>query len=268
MSTDTAAAVPVPAAPTRRERQRQATYDEIVKSARALLRSDEPISLRAIAQEMGITAPALYRYVDGYDQLLELVADAIFDDMLEAMAQAAARQSDDDPAAQLVVSAVAFRNWSLAHPEEFTLIFANRAKAGADIVEKHGAGGARFTQFFSRIYEQVWHRYHFPVPADDELPDGFVQAIELAQSAKLCEFPGLPVGINWTFLRAWSRLYGMVTLEVFGHLDDGIIASGMMFDAMMEDNGNDLALGDDWPRLRALVAAEVVSPTTAATSAT
>ena len=52
---------------TRRERHRQATYDEIVSVARALLRSSSTdLSLRAVAAEMGMTPPALYRYVDSY----------------------------------------------------------------------------------------------------------------------------------------------------------------------------------------------------------
>jgi len=33
-----------------------------------------------------------------------------------------------------------------------------------------------------------------------------------------------------------------------------------MFLAMMEDNGTDLNLGDDWPRLRVLIAAELARP--------
>lgn len=57
-------------APTRRERQRAATHDEIVTVARQLLGSPDALSLRAIAAEMGLTAPALYRYVDSYHELL------------------------------------------------------------------------------------------------------------------------------------------------------------------------------------------------------
>ena len=42
-------------APTRRERQRAATHDEIVTVARQLLGSPDSLSLRAIAAEMGLT---------------------------------------------------------------------------------------------------------------------------------------------------------------------------------------------------------------------
>jgi AcrR family transcriptional regulator len=47
--------------PTRRERQREATYAEIVSVSRALLADGAELSLRAVAARMGMTAPALYR---------------------------------------------------------------------------------------------------------------------------------------------------------------------------------------------------------------
>jgi AcrR family transcriptional regulator len=96
-------------APTRRERQRAATYDEIVTVARDLLGKPETLSLRAIAAEMGLTAPALYRYVDSYHELLMLVAQAIFEDVIGAMTLARDRYGDDDPAAQTLAATVAFR---------------------------------------------------------------------------------------------------------------------------------------------------------------
>src|SRR5699024_5285382 len=94
--------------PTRRERQRQATYDEIVQVSRRLLRTSEPLTLRAVATEMGMTAPALYRYVDSYQQLEVLVAQAILDDVVAGLDAARASHPDDDPAAQLLAAAVGF----------------------------------------------------------------------------------------------------------------------------------------------------------------
>jgi AcrR family transcriptional regulator len=239
-------------APTRRERQRQATSAEIVSVARSLLREHNAVALRAVAQEMGMTAPALYRYVDSHEQLLELVARAVFDDIVAELREAAAAQPDDDPAAQLVVAAVAFRRWALAHPEEFGLIFANPALAhqkGSD------AAGVVFANFFSDLYERVWKRYEFRVPTAAELPADVARLLEQAQQvdALPCNFPGAPIGLSWVFMRAWSRLYGIVTLEVFGHLEDELIATGALFRAMMDDNGADLDLGDDLPRVRAII---------------
>jgi AcrR family transcriptional regulator len=233
---------------TRRERQRLATFDEIVSTARDLLREHNAIALRAVAQEMGMTAPALYRYVDSHEELLQLVARAIFRDIVDELATAAKAHPDDDPAAQLVTAAVAFRAWALAHPEEFGLIFANPAMAhqkGPD------SAGIVFAMFFADLYERVWKRYEFPVPAASDLPDDVARLLAAAREndALPCDFAGAPIGLNWVFMRAWSRLYGIVTLEVFGHLEPELIETGAMFRAMMHDNGLDLGLGDDLQRL-------------------
>jgi AcrR family transcriptional regulator len=256
------------AAPTRRERQRAATYDEIVTVSRRLLDSPDALSLRAIASEMGMTAPALYRYVDSYNELLMLVARAIFKDVISAMTSARDRHGDDDPAAQIIASSVAFRGWALTHPAEFGLIFANLATAGtagtAGTAETAGTAkranlsspgrGALFSEFFTDIFLRLWDRYRFVVPADSDLEPALLEGLreQRASGTLPCDFPGHPLGLAWIFIRCWARLYGTVTLEVFKQMDRGVIESGALFREMLEDNGRDLGFGDDWPRLRAL----------------
>lgn len=251
-------------APTRRERQRAATHDEIVTVARALLGSPDALSLRAVAAEMGLTAPALYRYVDSYRELLMLVARAIFADVISAMTSARDRHGDDDPAAQILASTAAFRGWALAHPAEFGLIFANAAIAEAvEVLEPVDAssqgGGAQFSDFFTDIFLRLWDRYQFSVPTDSDLEPALLERLrdQRASGTLSCDFPGHPVGLSWIFIRCWTRLYGTVTLEVFKHMDLGVIASGALFRAMLEDNARDLGFGDDWPRLRALTDLEM-----------
>jgi AcrR family transcriptional regulator len=272
-------------APTRRERQRAATYEEIVTVARALLGSPEGLSLRAVAAEMGLTAPALYRYVDSYHELLMLVARSIFEDVLAAMASARDRHGEDDPAAQIIASAVAFRRWALSHPEEFGLIFANATTAKtAEAAEpaqtsdtadsaRTGStsdtpvpidlttqgGGAQFGEFFTDIYLRLWDRYQFPVPADSDLEPDLLELLRFQRSCGTlpCAFPGNPVGLSWIFIRVWARLYGTVTLEVFRHMDPAMIESGALFRAMLEDNGRDLGFGEDQKRLRTLTRLEM-----------
>ena len=253
------------AAPTRRERQRAATYDEIVAVARRLLGSPEALSLRAVATEMGLTAPALYRYVASYHELLLLVGRSIFEDVISAMTSARNRHGEDDPAAQILASTAAFRGWALTHPAEFGLIFANAATATP--VEAAGpndpslAGGAQFAGFFTDIFLRLWNRYQFSVPTDSELEPALLQRLSDQRAAGIlpCDFPGHPIGLSWVFIRCWTRLYGTVTLEVFRHMDHGVIESGALFVAMLDDNARDLGFGDDWPRLRRLVEQEMIS---------
>lgn len=44
---------------SRRERRRLEVYEEIVQVSRTLLREGHDLSLRAVATQMGMTAPAL-----------------------------------------------------------------------------------------------------------------------------------------------------------------------------------------------------------------
>jgi len=241
-----------------------------VAVARQLLGSPDALSLRAIAAEMGLTAPALYRYVDSYGELLMLVARAIFDDVISALTNARDRYDDDDPAAQILACSAAFRGWALEHPEEFGLVFANAATAkstgasGANGLASptdpaSEAGGANFSAFFIDIFLRLWDRYGFPLPADAELEPALLGRLRDQREAGtlLCDFPGHPLGLSWVFIRCWARLYGTITLEVFKHMDHEVIESGALFRAMLEDNGRDLGFGDDWPRLRALAAREM-----------
>src|ERR1700691_969814 len=75
---------------TRRERVRAATSQEIIQTARGLLITEgsAAISLRAIAREMGMTAPALYRYFDSHEQLLPHVVADVFTELSDYVEQA------------------------------------------------------------------------------------------------------------------------------------------------------------------------------------
>src|ERR1035438_434375 len=68
---------------TRRDRVRAATSLEIIQTARRLLveQGSAAISLRAIAREMGMTAPALYRYFGSHEELIENVIADVFTEL-------------------------------------------------------------------------------------------------------------------------------------------------------------------------------------------
>ena len=93
---------------TRRERQREETYAEIVRVSRELLREGAELSLRAVAGRMGMTAPALYRYVASYQELVDLVAFEIDKSATEGFAAAADELPEDDPAGRLVAAATEY----------------------------------------------------------------------------------------------------------------------------------------------------------------
>lgn len=245
------------APPTRRERQREATYDEIVRSARALLAGGEELSLRAVAGRMGMTAPALYRYVGSYQELVDLVAFEIDKAATALFAEAAATQPADDPAARLVCSAVAFRRWAHAQPREFSLVFANPI-ADSACIRRDLLTSATSGHYFHDLLLEMYAKYEFPHPDLSDLDPEVAAALE---------DPVLPIdqaripeghrGILWLFIQSWAAMYGVVTLEVFGHMDPRIIESGAMFAAMVREWVPRLTVGEDPARLDALLVAEM-----------
>jgi AcrR family transcriptional regulator len=246
-----------PTQPTRRERQREATYAEIVSVSRNLLAAGSELSLRAVAARMGVTAPALYRYVASYQELVDLVAFEIDKAATEGLKAAAATQPDDDPAAQLLCASVAFRRWALGNPREFSLVFANPVAVGA-CVRRDLLTSATSGHFFNGLLIRVWEKHRFPHPELSELDPAVAAALEEPlYPIDLSLVPDGHRGLLWVFMNAWAALYGVVTLEVFGHLDPRIIENGAMFTAMVHEWMPRLGMDAEQDRLRALLASEL-----------
>lgn len=69
--------------------------------------------------------------------------------------------------------------------------------------------------------------------------------------------PDVPPALLWMHLRIWSRLYGTVTMEVFGHVDNHVVESGRLFADMMADCGRLTGLGEEAERLQLVLAEEL-----------
>ena len=246
-------------APARsREAQREATYADIVTTSRALLASGEELSLRALAGRMGVTAPALYRYVASYQELVDLVAFEVDKAATETFAEAASAAPDDDPAARLVIAVVAFRRWALANPREFSLCFANPI-ADSNCLRRELVTADSSGHFMTDLLFEVWQKYDFPVPDLDDLDPVVAEALrDPLIPAKVERIPDGSGGLLWIYMSSWAALYGVVTLEVFGHMDPRVIESGAMFISMMREWMPRLGMvGEEFDRLDAILVAEV-----------
>jgi AcrR family transcriptional regulator len=139
----TAAAVP---APSRRAVRYQRTTDEIKAHARDQLRADgaAALSLRAVAREMGMASSAMYRYFPSREHLLTALCSDAYDSLGAAMADAVAAAGRCGPPRRWWVMAHAMRAWSLAHTEEFGLIFGAPVPGHAAAPDETGPAASRF----------------------------------------------------------------------------------------------------------------------------
>ena len=111
--------------PTRRERFRQATIDEIKSHAREQMAVEGPagLSLRAVARDMNITPSALYRYFAGIDDLITALCVDAYHALGDAVSAAVQAQPYDDHVARWRAYAIAMRDWALENPADFALIY-------------------------------------------------------------------------------------------------------------------------------------------------
>ena len=245
---------------TRRERQREATFDEIVRASRELLAEGAELSLRAVASKMGMTAPALYRYVASYQELVDLVAFEIDKAATARFAAAADELPADDHAGRLVTSVTEFRQWALASPREFSLAFANPI-ADTSCVRREMLTLSSSGHLFTDQMRAIWETNRFPIPAVDDLPAGVRDAVlDPLVPAEVETLAAEHRGLVWVYMQGWTRLYGVVALEVFGHMDPRVIESGDMFVATMRDFAPRLGLTDDVDRLEGLIRERIARP--------
>jgi len=237
-------------AATRRERLREGTVADIKRTARELLVYGGPsaISLRAIARTLGMSAAALYRYFPSLEALVRELAGDLYDELREAVtaagdargagasqrstgARSAESGADADPwavaALRLGAMARAYRAWSLGHPAEFALIFGNPVPGIAELEDdclSPDHPGARLGAAFLEPFVALWRSGDASVRHAPDLG---------ASTAPLVAVHGedLPAGALAAFLAGWTRLYGLVAMEVFGHLRWAVTDVSPLFEA-------------------------------------
>lgn len=238
--------------PSRRDRVRAATRDEIIATARRLLVEEGPdaLSLRAIAREMGMTAPGLYRYFGSHEELVrhvvadfftELAADihaairevgtGLGEGLDEDLDEAEAHKDIRHITMEMVAACREFRRWALRHPAEFALVFGVPLPGVDDgRYDIASACALQFAAVYFTLFMKLWQLHPFPVPAPSEIDPGLRQQIERYIDSIGAD---VPVGTMLIFLRCWTLLYGAVAMEMFGHLGFALDDPLPMFDIML-----------------------------------
>lgn len=239
-------------APSRRDRARADTVEEIKRTARRVLvdQGVDGLALRAVARAMGMSAPALYRYFESREHLVEHVVADLYDELTGVLVAVRDATEPAEPGRQLLAVARAFRAWATAHTEEFGLLFGNAATGVVDPGDLHAPGEhppqlaeGRFGAVFGELIARIHAERAFPTPAEDELPP------ELrAQLQTWCAtMPvALPLGVVHVVLSCWIRLYGMVCMEVFGHLRFALDDAAPMFESELRALGELLGVPDQY----------------------
>ncbi|MEV6230427.1 TetR/AcrR family transcriptional regulator [Saccharopolyspora shandongensis] len=215
----------VPRSP--RERFREQTRNEAKQVALDQLAESGPagISVNAIAKRMGVTGPALYRYFESRDALLtDLVVDA-YNDLGDAMEAAAQAHRGAEPATRFRELGARFRSWALAQPHRYLLLFGTPVP------------GFRAPELTIDLADRAFRPV---VDAVADLAPGGLPAERTAFDRQLTAWrerrggSPLPPAVLQRALLAWSRMHGLISLEVEGQFGGMLVDPEPLFRAELE----------------------------------
>ena len=208
--------------PTPRERARESTRAQARKIADRQLADGgiEALSLKAIAAELGLTGPAIYRYFANRNELLTELITGAYDDLaaaLDAAAQAA-EQAGRPGESQVRAVAGAFRDWGRAQPHLFRLLYAAPVPGYDANAGPLASAAGRSLDIFLRALDRATQGRPVRPPLDPSLA---------------AQLPGDP-DVTYRGITGWSRLYGLVALEIEGAFSSMGIDAGALYQREIE----------------------------------
>ena len=217
--------------PTRREERRAQTVREIKDLAMEQIREGGPdaVSLSGIVREMSMSPAAVYRYFANRDALLaDLVVDA-YDELADSLA--AIEQGAGSPVDHLAAVLHGSRAWALEHPNAYRLIFQTSVGSGNDVAPERTIPAA------SRSMAVIIHALaaasvHNRSGTSTETPT--VKANDAAAIRAWAVRTGdgdLSVEVLTLALLSWTRLHGIISLELGGHLTATGIGGSVLFES-------------------------------------
>jgi AcrR family transcriptional regulator len=209
--------------------------DEIKTVARRYLATEGAnLSLRAVARDMGMVSSALYRYFSSRDDLLTaLILDAY--NALGGAVEAADAAIQDR--AQLrerwLAAGRAVRNWALANPAEYALLYGSPVPGYAAPQDTIPAA-ARAYAVLGRILTDGFTSGALKHQAGNRSAVLTVAVQADLRRASEGVSPGVPDDLMLAGLTGWIQLFGTVSFELFGQFNNVVDARAEFFDTQLE----------------------------------
>jgi AcrR family transcriptional regulator len=200
---------------------------EIKTVARRHLATDGAnLSLRAIARDVGMVSSAVYRYFASRDELLTALIIDAYNEMGEVAERADAAVDRADARARWMAVSHAVRAWALSNRAEYALLYGTPVPGYAAPADTVGPA-TRPVLVLGAIL------------ADAGPLEGRAFALSPAlrgEIRKLAETtsPGVGDAVMVRGLIAWTLLFGALSFELFGRINNIIDERDDWFDQQME----------------------------------
>jgi AcrR family transcriptional regulator len=210
-----------------RQRYRTQVRTEVKQAALRQLAESGPagLSVSAIGKELGVSGPALYRYFASRDELLtELVIDA-YHDLANALSAATSHAPSQDPRARLEALVRAYRSWALAQPHRYRLLFGPPLPG----YDAHAQRLVAASQAAMNLLLGILRELGNPTPTPPSQPLGS----QVTAWAQTHAFDDVDPATALRAILIWSRLHGLVSLEIAGNFASMGIDPDLVFEAQL-----------------------------------
>ena len=202
--------------PNRREKKRSATLDEIRATAWKQIAESGAgsLSLRGIARDMGMTAPALYRYYKDRDALVTALLVDAFTAFTIALESGRDAYAADDHAGRFRAMCKSYFEWARKNPQQYAFMF------GTLIPKQMFAQdlGPLAQRSFLALQGVIGEAYKAGKISGEvtalRLPSGLRSQYE---ALKKMGMPYIPL-VTHIALAVWSMMHGVTALYLYQYL--------------------------------------------------
>ncbi|MCX6497408.1 MAG: WHG domain-containing protein [Arthrobacter sp.] len=218
---------------TPRERARARTIEDIVRIGREhlALHGAAALSLRAVARDLGVVSSAVYRYVESREELLTLLLVDAYNELGDAVDAAVGARPENDFTGRFEALGAAVRNWALAQPASYALLFGSPVPGYQAPAERTTGPGTRVVVALVAILDGAWRAGNLS-EAGPHAADVDVTALLAADLANIRGEMGLavPDPVLASGVLVWTSLFGAISFEVFGQYGpDAFVARDELF---------------------------------------
>ena len=188
------------------------------------------LSLRAVARDMGMVSSALYRYFASRDDLLTALIIDGYNSLGAAVEAADAAIKDRSKLrSRWLAAARAVRDWALANPAEYALLYGSPVPGYAAPQDTIPAAARSYAVLGNILTDG------FASGAVTGQGDAVPEAIrpDLARASEGIS-PGLPDEVMLAGMTAWIHIFGTVSFELFGQFNNVVDARDEFFDTEMD----------------------------------
>jgi len=187
------------------------------------------LSLRAVARDMGMVSSALYRYFASRDDLLTALIIDGYNSLGAAVEAADAAITDRSKLrGRWLAAARAVRDWALANPAEYALLYGSPVPGYAAPQDTIPAAARSYAVLGNILTDG------FASGAVTSQGDAVPEAIrpDMARASEGISL-GLPDEVMLAGMTAWIHIFGTVSFELFGQFNNVVDARDEFFDTEM-----------------------------------